>query len=88
MLITKIIKVTKESGKIIVATGDVHHLTREDKIYREIIINQNVPGRGRHPLIRNSKGGQIPSQHFRTTNEMLEEFQYLLEMIKSIMKKS
>ena len=77
--IKKIIRVTKESGKIIVATGDVHHLKKEDKIYREIIINQNVPGRGRHPLIRNSKGGQIPSQHFRTTDEMLENFSFLSE---------
>src|SRR5699024_8766026 len=40
----KIIRVTEEAGKIIVATGDVHHLTREDKIYREIIVNQKVPG--------------------------------------------
>ena len=75
--IEKIVRVTEEAGKMIVATGDVHHLKKEDKIYREIIINQNVPGRGRHPLIRNSKGGQIPSQHFRTTNEMLENFEFL-----------
>ena len=75
--IEKIVRVTEEAGKIIVATGDVHHLKKEDKIYREIIINQNVPGRGRHPLIRNSKGGQIPSQHFRTTIEMLESFEFL-----------
>lgn len=75
--IEKIVKVTEEAGKIIVATGDVHHLKKEDKIYREIIIHQNVPGRGRHPLIRNSKGGQIPSQHFRTTNEMIESFEFL-----------
>lgn len=77
--IEKIVRVTGETGKIIVATGDVHHLKKEDKIYREIIINQNVPGRGRHPLIRNSKGGQIPSQHFRTTSEMLEDFSFLGE---------
>ena len=77
--VEKIIRVTEEAGKIIVATGDVHHLKKEDKIYREIIINQNVPGRGRHPLIRNSKGGQIPSQHFRTTDEMLENFNFLGE---------
>ena len=75
--IEKIVRVTKEAGKIIVATGDVHHLKKEDKIYREIIINQKVPGRGRHPLIRNAKGGQIPSQHFRTTDEMLENFEFL-----------
>ena len=30
--IKKIITATKEAGKIIVATGDVHHFTREDKI--------------------------------------------------------
>ena len=75
--VEKIVRVTDETGKIIVATGDVHHLKKEDKIYREIIINQKVPGRGRHPLIRNSKGGQIPSQHFRTTDEMLENFEFL-----------
>src|SRR5699024_9814728 len=43
----KIIRTTEEAGKLIVATGDVHHLTREDKIYREIIVNQKVPGGGR-----------------------------------------
>jgi DNA polymerase III, alpha chain, Gram-positive type len=74
--IEKIIRVTKEAGKIIVATGDVHHLNREEKIYREIIVNQKVPGGGRHPLAR--KGDiEIPSYHFRTTDEMLEDFSFL-----------
>lgn len=76
--INKIIKVTKESGKYIVATGDVHHLTREDKIYREIIINQKVPGGGRHPLAKNNITN-IPSMHFRTTEEMLSDFSFLDE---------
>ena len=31
--IKKVINATKEAGKIIVATGDVHHFLREDKIY-------------------------------------------------------
>ena len=74
----KIIRVTDEAGKIIVATGDVHHLKREDKIYREIIVNQKVPGGGRHPLARNNIK-EIPSNHFRTTNEMLEDFSFLKE---------
>ena len=73
--IEKIIRVTKDTGKLIVATGDVHHLYRDVKIYREIIVNQNVPGRGRHPLQRN--GGIVPSQHFRTTTEMFEDFSFL-----------
>ena len=74
--IEKIIRVTEEAGKLMVATGDVHHIKREDKIYREIIVNQKVPGGGRHPLAR---GGikEIPSNHFRTTNEMLEDFNFL-----------
>ena len=72
----KIIRVTEEAGKIIVATGDVHHINREDKIYREIIVNQKVPGGGRHPLARNNIK-EIPSNHFRTTNEMLEDFKFL-----------
>ncbi len=74
--IRKIVNATKESGKIIVATGDVHHFTREDKIYREIIVNQKVPGGGRHPLAK-SNITKIPSQHFRTTREMLEDFEFL-----------
>lgn len=76
----KIVRVTEEAGKIIVATGDVHHLTREDKIYREIIVNQKVPGGGRHPLARNNIK-EIPSNHFRTTNEMLDDFKFLGEEI-------
>ena len=74
--IKKIINATKEAGKIIVATGDVHHFDREDKIYREVIINQKVPGGGRHHLNR-KEISVIPSQHFRTTDEMLEDFSFL-----------
>ena len=72
----KIIRVTEEAGKLIVATGDVHHIKREDKIYREIIVNQKVPGGGRHPLARYHLK-EIPSQHFRTTDEMLNDFKFL-----------
>ena len=76
--IKKIIRVTKEAGKLIVATGDVHQINPEDKIYREIIVNQKVPGGGRHPLAKKDIT-QIPSQHLRTTEEMLEDFSFLNE---------
>ena len=76
--IEKVVRVTEEAGKIIIATGDVHHLRRDDKIYREIIVNQKVPGGGRHPLARNGIK-EIPCNHFRTTNEMLEDFKFLGE---------
>ena len=72
----KIIRGTKDAGKLIVATGDVHHIDRSDKIYREIIVNQKVPGGGRHPLARNGIK-EIPSNHLRTTNEMLDDFKFL-----------
>ncbi len=74
--ISKIVRATKDAGKIIVATGDVHHFYREDKIFREIIVNQKVPGGGRHPLAKRDIKS-IPSQHFRTTNEMLKDFEFL-----------
>jgi len=74
----KIIRVTEEAGKIIVATGDVHHIKKDDKIYREIIVNQKVPGGGRHPLAK-SDIKEIPSNHFRTTEEMLNDFKFLGE---------
>ena len=72
----KIIDETKKNGKLIVATGDVHHFDREDKIYREIIVNQKVPGGGRHPLAK-KEITSIPSQHFRTTEEMINDFSFL-----------
>ena len=74
--IRKVVEATRDAGKIIVATGDVHHFERGDKIYREIIINQKVPGGGRHPLSKKDIT-KIPSQHFRTTNEMLTDFKFL-----------
>ena len=74
--IKKVIRLTNESGKIIVATGDVHHILREDKIYRDIIINQKNPGGGLHPLAKKDIT-EIPSQHFRTTKEMLDDFAFL-----------
>ncbi len=74
--IRKIIRVAKEAGKIVCATSDAHHLTKEDKIYRDIIVKQKTNGR-LHPL--NRRGVDIPDMHFYTTEEMLEEFQFLGE---------
>ena len=74
--IKKIVDTTISAGKLIVATGDVHHFLKEDKISREIIVNQKVPGGGRHPLAKNDIQN-IPSQHFRVTSEMLKDFDFL-----------
>ncbi|MFK5882745.1 MAG: PHP domain-containing protein, partial [Candidatus Izemoplasma sp.] len=72
--IEKIIKVGKELNIPVVATGDVHHLELNESIYRDIYVQSPVVGGGRHPLVRFKN---IPSQYFRTTTEMLEEFEYL-----------
>lgn len=58
------------------ATGDAHHLDRSDKIYRSIIVNQKAPGGGRH-ILNKKDIKEIPSMHFRTTDEMLEDFSFL-----------
>ncbi len=72
----RIIRVAKEAGKPVVATGDVHNLKKEDKIYREIIINQKFNGK-LHPL--NRKGIEVPNMYLKTTQEMLDEFAFLDE---------
>ncbi len=84
--LNKIIRCAKEIGKIVVATSDAHTLSKEDKVYREIIVHQNVPGKGRHPLSRylSLEGyNTIPDQYFRTTDEMLEEFSFLDEDLRN-----
>ena len=72
----RIIRVAKEAGKPVVATGDVHNLKQEDKIYREIIVNQKFNGK-LHPL--NRRGLEIPNMYLKTTEEMLDEFAFLDE---------
>lgn len=54
----------------VVATGNVHYLNEQDKIYRKILINSQG---GANPMNRH----EHPDVHFRTTNEMLEEFSFL-----------
>ncbi len=80
--IQKIIRVVKETDALIVATGDVHHMEKNDKIFREIIVNQKVPGGGRHTLAR-SNITSIPSTHFRTTDEMLSDFAFIEEQLRN-----
>jgi len=74
--IKKIVRVAEEAGVMVCATSDAHHLTREDKIYREIIIAQRFNGK-LHPL--NKRGVKVPDMHFYTTKEMLDAFSFLGE---------
>lgn len=70
-----LIRVAKEEGKIVVATGDVHELIKEDSPYRKIYLAVNRPnGGGPHELAQYQN---TINMHFRTTSEMLEEFNFL-----------
>ncbi|MBU1020113.1 MAG: PolC-type DNA polymerase III [Firmicutes bacterium] len=72
----RIIAVGKELNIPVIATGDVHHLLKNEKKYRDIYVQTPVVGGGIHPL---SRYKDIPSQFLRTTKEMLEEFNWLGE---------
>lgn len=74
--IKKIIQAGKDLGKPVVATGDVHVLNKEDLKLREIFINAPQVGGSVHKLY-NLKN--IATQHYLSTEEMLQEFAFLGE---------
>ena len=76
-VIQKIIRISKEMGKIVVATSDCHYLRPRLKRYRDILIEVPQIGGGVHPLKRAFMNHSTPEMHLRTTNEMLEEFAFL-----------
>ncbi|MFP3842392.1 PolC-type DNA polymerase III [Priestia filamentosa] len=71
-IISNIVKIGEKLGKTVVATGNVHYLNPEDKIYRKILISSQG---GANPLNRH----ELPDVHFRSTNEMLDCFSFLGE---------
>lgn len=68
----KIVELGEKLNLPVIATGNVHYVDPNEKIYRDILI-QGITGFS--PL----KDQRKPDAHFRTTNEMLEEFSYLGE---------
>ena len=65
----RLIEVAKKFGKIPVATGDVHFIDKHEALFRKVL--------------KYSQGFKVDEEetylHFRTTDEMLEEFKYLGE---------
>lgn len=81
-IIRDLLEVGRRLNKPVLATGNVHYIEPEDEIYREIIVRslgQGAPinrpiGRG-----EDAQPAPLPKAHFRTTNEMLDEFAFLGE---------
>ncbi|ELY5749434.1 PolC-type DNA polymerase III [Streptococcus iniae] len=75
-----LIEVGRKLNKPVIATGNVHYLEPEDEIYREIIVRSLGQGAIINRTIGRGEGAQpapLPKAHFRTTNEMLDEFAFL-----------
>ncbi len=74
--IKDIIEAAEELGKIVVATGDVHYRDPKDSLTRDIFISAKGIGGKSHPLARVGNR-PAPKQHFRSTQEMLDAFEFL-----------
>lgn len=81
-IIKSLIEVGDRLGKPVLATGNVHYIEPEDEIYREIIVRSLGQGTMINRTIGHGEAAQpapLPKAHFRTTNEMLDEFAFLGE---------
>ncbi len=72
----RISDVSDSTGVPLVASGDVHHIEKDMKKYRDIYVRTPIVGGGYHAL---SRYEEIPAQYFRTTQEMLESFPFFSE---------
>lgn len=79
-IIRDLIEVGRRLDKPVLATGNVHYIEPEDEIYREIIVRSLGQGAMINRTIGRGEDAQpapLPKAHFRTTNEMLDEFAFL-----------
>ncbi|ARD49330.1 PolC-type DNA polymerase III [Sporosarcina sp. P33] len=71
-IMRKMLKLGKKTGLPVCATGNVHYLEETDATYRKVLVRSQG---GANPMNRHS----LPAVHFRTTDEMLKEFEFLGE---------
>ena len=76
-----IIECADELGKMVVATSDAHYAQKKDKKYRDVYIFAKGLGNVNHPLNPYARADlplfDNPNQHYRSTDEMLEEMSFL-----------
>ena len=76
--VKRIIKIARRHNIPVCATGDCHQINPEDLIYREILVATPLVGGGSHKLKNDLKENkEIPAEYFMTTDEMMDEFQFL-----------
>ena len=83
-LIKNLIEVGHRANLPVLATGNVHYIDPEEEIYREIIVRALGQGAMMNRPIGHGESAQpapLPKAHFRTTNEMLDEFAFLGEAV-------
>ena len=73
-IIRKIISAGDEMGVLVVATGDVHELNEEDRIYRKMLLEKPMIGGGFHEF---HSLKEMPKQYYRSTKDMLDQFSFL-----------
>lgn len=72
-----IVKLGEEFNKPVCATGDVHFIEPEDSIYREIVHMNKFNKKTVKPDAEESPDEKQPPLYLRTTEDMLNEFDYL-----------
>ena len=73
-ILRKIIEISKELNKPIIAVSGAHYGRPNEKKYYEILVQAPQMGGGIHRL---AKADLMPDLHLRTTREMLDEFDFL-----------
>lgn len=69
----------------VIASGDAHYVSPQEKKFRDVYIQSKGVGAGRHPLyLYNEEKRRLssaPDQHLRTTQEMLDAFNFVDEQL-------
>lgn len=70
-ILKKLTKLGEKLNKPVTATGNTHYIHEHEKLYRQVLI----ASQSGNPLNRQT----LPDVHFKTTEDMLEEFSFLGE---------